>query len=74
MNFFFLSAHYLEINGSPFNSLVGVNGINRDLFAKLQINNAAVGGTNFDWDLLEKSQMDFRKLIVLQPYWSLIFF
>lgn len=28
------------------------------------INNAAVGGTNFDWDLLEKSQMDFRKIIV----------
>jgi hypothetical protein len=46
---------------------------NRDLFAKLQINNAAVGGVKVDWDLLEKRQMDFRKILVLQPYWSLIF-
>jgi hypothetical protein len=46
---------------------------NRDLFAKLQINNAGVGGAKVDWDLLEKRQMDFRKILVLQPYWSLIF-
>jgi len=26
------------------------------------INNAAVGGVKFDWDLLEKRQMDFRKI------------
>uniref|UniRef100_A0A0C9RGF8 TSA: Wollemia nobilis Ref_Wollemi_Transcript_28310_1253 transcribed RNA sequence n=1 Tax=Wollemia nobilis TaxID=56998 RepID=A0A0C9RGF8_9CONI len=33
------------------------------------INNAAVGGTEFDWDLLQKHDMDFRK-IVEDPTWA----
>eukprot|EP01018_Ginkgo_biloba_P012778 Gb_22780 [translate_table: standard] len=33
------------------------------------INNAGVGGTEFDWDLLEKRQMDFRKILG-EEFWT----